>query len=444
MLPWLPRLLVSAIGGLVMCATAGAAWGQEPKPDATKEQRPQAEEPAPSPLLLPQGSGLATTYPILSSYPLEMLGLLAPSNVRGPITLLPTITVSEEYNDNIFLDNTNKQADFITGFSPALMLLIRGPRLQLVAGYAFTAELYARESQFDNAFSRQYFIAGAQYEVAPKMTLSIADQYVRDRSTNLISSQGFTTGRQESWSNTITPGFTWQMTGNTTLGLSATYTAERFLGSGDGIDSDTYTFSGNFGYTFTPRFTGMLAYNFSYIDVAGPSEPSTTHNPTIGFNYRLTPTLALNVSGGPAFTTIGGESFVTPAGTANLQQRLRFGVATLQYTRGVSVAGGFGGTTDLQTVSASLVVPSYKDLVFLFSPAYSWSESVTSSQGQRVDVNVLSMGLEVGYRIAPYVSVFGGYFFVRQRTGGASALQVDADQNRVRVGLQFGYPINFE
>jgi len=42
------------------------------------------------------------------------------------------------------------------------------------------------------------------------------------------------------------------------------------------------------------------------------------------------------------------------------------------------------------------------------------------------------------------VALFGGYTFFRQRTGGSSSTQLDADQNRVRFGLQFGYPINFD
>jgi opacity protein-like surface antigen len=219
---------------------------------------------------------------------------------------------------------------------------------------------------------------------------------------------------------------------------------ERFFGSGGGNESDTYGFVSSLGYTFTPRFTGLLGYNFTYLDLRGTSEASTTHNPTLGFSYRVTPALTVNASGGPAITNIGGQTFISPAANATLQQRLRFGVATLQYSRGVAVAGGFGGSTDLQTVIGTLVIPSYRDLVFLFSPAYSWSESVSRTQGQRVDVNVLSVGLGVSYRIAPYVSVFSGYSFLRQRTGGAASLQVDADQNRVRVGLQFGYPINFD
>jgi len=43
-----------------------------------------------------------------------------------------------------------------------------------------------------------------------------------------------------------------------------------------------------------------------------------------------------------------------------------------------------------------------------------------------------------------YANLFAGYTFYQQRTGGSSTQQVDVDQNRVRVGVQFGYLFNFD
>src|SRR2546422_8979949 len=40
--------------------------------------------------------------------------------LRAPMTLLPSITISEEFNDNVLLDNRNRRWDLITGVTPAL------------------------------------------------------------------------------------------------------------------------------------------------------------------------------------------------------------------------------------------------------------------------------------------------------------------------------------
>jgi hypothetical protein len=411
------------------------AWGQE-TPRGGARDKPPAPTAASSPV--PLGPG-----PSIAAYPLELLGLLAPPTQRGPVTLTPSISISEEYNDNLFLDNQNRQWDFITGFSPAITLFVNRPSYELRAGYTFTAEVYGQESRLNNVFDHQNFVASGVYRAARGLTLTVSDSFALDRNTNRVAAQGFATGaRGESWSNTFAPGMTWQMTPRNSLSLGATYLVQRF--KEDGFDSDTYGLQSRLDHAFTLRLTGNIGYGFTYLDLQ-EQENSTTHTPTLGVSYRLTRTLSGSVNGGPAITRLGGETFTSPAGTASLVQDLRFGSASVQYTRAVSAAGGFGGTTDTQSASGALTLPTlWRGLVVAFSPAYSIAESVSGRQTEQVNVKVLTLNLGVTYQIAHFASFFGGYTFFRQSTGGSSAAQFDVDQNRVRFGVQFGYPINFD
>src|SRR5713101_5759235 len=320
--------------GIALCLMASHAWGQETQPRGLGAQ-PQgtATEPAPIP---------PSAVPSIAAYPLE---LLAPPAQRGPVTLTPSIAVGEEYNDNIFLDNRNRQWDFISSFGPAITLFVNRPSFQLNAGYSFNAVVYARNERLNNAFDSQNFIAGGLYRVSPALTLTATDAFAFNRNTNVVASQGFSTGRQESWSNTFTPGMTWQMTARNILSLTASYSVLRFegagaasgagggvaSGAGGGTASDTYGFQSNLTHTFTRRFAGILGYGFTYLDAQGHS---TTHTPTLGFSYQLTPTLSAIVNGGPAVTELAGTTTVSPAGNASLTQALGFGSASLQYSRG--------------------------------------------------------------------------------------------------------------
>src|SRR5439155_12702311 len=108
-------------------------------------------------------------------------------------------------------------------------------------------------------------------------------------------------------------------------------------------------------HAFTPRFSGIIAYGFTYLD-PHEDDVSRTHTPTVGFIYALTPTLTASITGGASLTELRGDTFVSPAGTASLVQVFSFGSASLQYNRGVSVAGGFGGTNNTQTVSGALTL----------------------------------------------------------------------------------------
>src|SRR5437867_9293089 len=417
---WSGRKNASWILGAVFLLLASQGWGEEAPSSAAKAQPPVA------------------------AYPLELLGLLAPPEARGPLTVTPSISVSEEYNDNVFLDNRRRESDFITSFAPAVTLFVNSPSYTLSAGYSFGADLYARQNGLSNPLARQNFLADGMYRHTPELTLTAIESFAFNRSTNLLAPNTFSTGRQESWINTFTPGVAWQMTSRNALSVSATYTALRFEGQGAGINSDTYGLLSSLSHAFTPRLTGLLGYGFTYVDVREQGT-STTHTPALGLSYRLTQTLLGTVSGGPAITEFAGETILSPAGTATLVQTLPFGSAGLQYVRGVSAAGGFGGATDTQTASGTLTISGWqRGLIVALNPVYSVAESISSRQARQVDARSFTLTLSASYQIARYATVFGGYTFFQQRTSGSSATQLDVDQNRVRFGLQFGYPINFD
>ena len=427
-----------ALAAISLSLAASCAWGQQTPPPGAGQQRETQTQPATPPT--------APTTPSLpiAAYPLELLGLLGPRAQPGPVRLTPSIAISEEYNDNIFLNNRNRQWDFITNLTPALTLVIQRPEYDLSAGYSFRNVWYAREDRLNNAFDSQNFVASGHYRLSRDVTLSASDSFVLSRSTNLVSSQGFSTGRQESWSNNFYPGLTWQVTPLNNLSLTATYGVLRFEGAGTGADSDTYGIQGNFTHAFTTRFSGIIGYGFTYLDLRAQPN-SSTHSPTIGFSYLLTPTLSATITGGAAVTDIAGDTFVSPSGTASIVQTFSFGAASLNYSQGVGVAGGFGSTTDTQTVSALLTLSTLvRGLLVTLGPAYNNSKSLSSSQPGRADVRNVTFNIGATYQIAQYASLFGGYTFLYQRTGASSSTQIDANQNLVRFGLQFGYPFDFD
>ena len=437
--------------GLILCVMAPHAWAQQPPPSGLRQQAPEPEEEETerrgSPLLrIPiLGPTLAPTFPALSGYPLELLGLLMSPLERREVNLLPAIAISEEFTDNIFLNNDNKRYEFITGFTPSLTLLANRPRFQLAAGFSNTSEIFARGSSPNDAFARQNLVVGTFWQPTPQLTLTLADTFLRDESPDATAG-GFALGGQGAVSNTLTPAVGLRLAPQTRLDLGAVYSLLRFEGQGAGIESDTYGFMSNLNHGFTPLFTGMIGYNFTYIDLrSGHGDNATSHNPTLGFTFRITPTLTFSIDGGPAFTQLGREDFVTPAGSAGVVQRLPFGSASLFYSRNVGVAGGFGGPTDNQIVSGTLLVSTVRDLIVVFNPSWTNAESLSNRQIQRIDVSVLTLGLGAAYRLSPYVTIFGGYSFLLQRVGRFSTTQdFDADQNRVKVGVQFGYPFAFD
>src|SRR5262249_30341403 len=191
---------------------------------------------------------------------------------------------------------------------------------------SFSAALYAEGTQPNEAFQSQNFIGSGSWQVARGLTLSANDSFAYNKSaTNLVAVQGFSIGQQESLSNTFSPSLSWQMTQLDTLSLGATYGVLRFLGGGTGSDSDTYGVNAGLSHRFTLRFSGNIGYSFTYLHfpqcvvVTGgrcvDQPDSSTHTPTIGFSYQLTPTLSTTVHGCPATTDLSGPTEALPSGS---------------------------------------------------------------------------------------------------------------------------------
>src|SRR5262245_13122873 len=441
------RVAAGVVVAVVIALLASHAAGQEP-PRPTTEQPSTPATGAPSAVPTPVPTPIAP----MAAYPLELVGLLAPPAQRGPFTLLPSIGISEEYNDNVHVDNRNRDWDFITNISPALSLSVNRPTYQLNAGYTFSAAIYARGTLPNEAFQSQNFIGSGSWQMTRTLTLSASDSFVYNKAnSNTVAVQGFSVGQQESLSNTLNPAMSWQMTSANTLHLGATYGLLRFFGGGNAQDSDTYGINVGLTHAITQRFSGNIGYGFTYIHFLGGctvvvnqciNEPdSTTHTPTIGLGYQLTPTLSTNINGGAAVTQRSGHTDVSPAGSASLVQLLSFGSVRLDYNQGVSVAGGFGGSNNTLSVSGLLTLNTLlRNLLVVGGPTYSRSDPLFSQAGQSALWSV-SLDIRAIYRITPLLSAVGSYSFFLQRSGGSNA---DVDQNRVRFGLQVGYPFNFD
>jgi hypothetical protein len=373
-------------------------------------------------------------------------GQLPQSFGPAPITLTPAITVFEEYNDNLFLNNANRRSDWITAIAPGFTLTGESETYKLRAGYSFTAETYAHETSQNEVFDRQNLSLNGSYRASPRLTFTLTDSYIASVNTSLVSENGVATGRSRAWSNAVAPGAAWQVTPVTTLRLSGTYVAQRFEAR-DLDGSDVYRLLGTVEQRLTARFSGTTGYEFAYLDVER-QRPATTHMPRLGGVYRFTETLTGIASGGPTLVLQEGtRDRVALAASASLLQRFQFGSASVQYERTVATAGGLGGTTDNDAVAGLLQVANLaRGFVLELGPRYTRARS----DDGRIDVHTFTLGLRSSYRLTTWLTVFAGYAFFQQRSsstptgGGGAALAADVDQNRVSFGLQIGYPLRFD
>lgn len=367
--------------------------------------------------------------------------------LRAPLTLLPSVTISEEYNDNILLNNHDRRWDFITGVTPALNVILESRTFRLSAGYNFTAEFYARDSTNNSAFNHQNFTADMWWRATERLTLTVNDTFNATTDTNLIAPEGVSTGRDRSWGNNLAFGASYRLDERTSVRGGASYGLQRY-NSEDLHDSDVYRADVGIDRTLTRQLTGSLGYQFGYFDIQR-EDKVTTHTPRVGFSWQITPTITVAASGGPSFEMRqDGADRITPAITASYNQRMWFGGISLAFNREIGTAGGLGGTTDNTSVGGTVDVTTLmRGLTVSFGPRYNW---VKSADNNRIDISSFSVPLQVTYRITAWMAAVARYQFYRQRTdsevrdSAGNLIAADADQNRLFVGLQFGYPITFD
>lgn len=364
-----------------------------------------------------------------------------PVPVRGPIVFYPTLTVTGEYNDNVFLDNNRRESDFIIGVTPGARLVLEGATYRLAAGYSFTAEKYLDHSELDSAFQRQHFFLEGLYRVDPRLTLTLNEVFITDNNTNLVSEEGIAAGRRTSRSNVFSPGLTWQFAPRTSLSAGFSYRLQRFDDEG-ALNSDVYRLSADVNHDFTSRLTGSLGYEVRYIDVDG-QVGTTTHTPRVGVSYRFTPTLTGTVTVGPTVIVTKHDTTLNAYADAHLTQLFAWGSASAYVNRYVGTGSGLGGVTENTSFGGVLQATTLlRNLVLELVPRYTIVESVS---GGAVDVKSFTVDLRAAYRFTNWLAAVGGYRFFQQRAESTlSSLARDVDQNRVFLGLQFGWPLKFD
>lgn len=365
---------------------------------------------------------------------------------RAPLTITPSLSVTEEFNDNVLLNNDNKRYDFITGFTPGVEIAVERPTYRLAAGYNFTAEVYARDSRRNHAFDRQNFALDGLYRATPRLTFTLTDTFSFNTDTNLIAAEEVATSRDDAWGNTVAPGVTFLLTPRTTLRALGSYTIQRFERE-DLRESDVYRAEGSVEHAFTPRLGGTLGYQFGYFDIDAEGS-ATSHTPRLGLVYRVTERLTGSLSGGPSVVVTDDETTVVPAATAGLRYRVFFGSVGASYDRGVGTAGGLGGVTENQSVGVTAqVITLLRGLVLDGAARYRTSESI---EDDSIDISGVTLNVTATYRLTAWMNAVASYTFFHQdadttlRSRLGAPLANDVDQNRLFVGLQFLYPIRFD
>lgn len=458
------RALVRVIlaGSLFVLGLAFPAWAQSPitpaPPPAAPGQPATPAPPAPVPGEQPAEEPEAEVpeepealRPVITvpeepierpagSAPPSFLGpdLFNPPAPRGWITFTPSITLSEEFTDNVGRAPRDREWDFITSAIPGFTLSMQRPNYRLVSGYNVTGDLYARANDASGFGKRQQLFADGFYQFNPRTRLSVSERFILDRESQGVTSSGISAGERDAWRNTLSARLGYQATQLTGLGITASHTMLRYDPSGgSALDSDTYRLALGATHRFTPRLVGGANVESAYFDVKGEAS-SFTETPRLTASYRITPRLTAFASAGPSMLFRDGETEVDVAATGRLSYAL---------TRLSSVEAGYDRAFAAETVGVTRRDSFYalgrwnlsRRLRAELTPRY--TIVAANDVAATSEIKVLTVNVRANYQIARFISLIASYTYVDQRGENRSD---DIYENRVFLGLQYAYPINFE
>ena len=324
-------------------------------------------------------------------------------------TVEPSLSLSEEYNDNIFSTRSGRVSDFISYISPGIALSTRSINSELRLGYSTSFSFYRSHEELNEPAHR--FTAHGSFTLSERLILTLTDNFIKSSETRDIREiPDIGPVRRAEWTvHTITGNASYRLTTNLfyTLGLSY---SDADTNASDLIKAKTY--SGSMGLTYRTSERTTLSANASYIKYdKRPANDATGQNYLLGVTHNLSPTVTISASGGLSITKIQSEggSSIDFGGGVDLTKTFEAGIVNLSYRHRVISSVESESPLRAQTVSFSLSKPVTNKLASLLSASYSNYKSIKTAG---VNTDEVSFNAGLTYSFIPEASLSLSYNYV--------------------------------
>jgi hypothetical protein len=330
------------------------------------------------------------------------LGLLpSRAECQGAWWVTPYLSLSGEYDSNVFSTPTGESSDLIGTVSFGLSLAYQSPTLALSASYGTSAEWYRDETQLDNFGDNQNAGFGLNWQIDPRTSVGLSLSYSRTNdsadflSPAVIGPPPRLGAPDPSAPATVpAPTVPGPVAPTAPTGLpDATVAGVPGVGVGRRL-SEVFGAGASINYQLNPLTTGTAGYNYTRTHVEGDPE-SERHGVTLGLGYALTrvdglslsyqfeyftgeaqdsetghtvllgwsrqlgPSTSMVLQAGPH---ISGQGDVDLSANAGLSHQFGWGTVRLGYSRSQSLVVGRTGAQTVDMFTAGLGARPQRDV----------------------------------------------------------------------------------
>lgn len=372
-------------------------------------------------------------FPDLQHFKGALIALLflaaAPAAVMGQeLKLTPSLTVQEEYNDNIFLATGSGVDDFITTVTPALDISSRTERRDTDLSGGINWLTYARHSG-TNAVD--YFVNGTgAFKIDERLSISGGGSYTQNSRPDQLDPVTGLAINSENRTQSCQAGGSYMTTEKSKVSLSYSFIQQDY-NVPSLLGSRQHQASADLSYTLAPQTSLDTAFTFNrqLTDISKVDN----YYATLGMAYKFRELWSLSMQAGAIYTSsdltsggvydisnedwgwVGNLSFIYSGEKLN---------GTISFNRNVTPAAGMTGSTESTGGSLTLGNKFTYELSGAINFGYYWNKS---NQGQfsvqTIDENTLELNCLLHYDFNKDVALEANYHYV----------DIDYSQNGTRA-----------
>jgi hypothetical protein len=355
--------------------------------------------------------------------------LFAPSRAcADPWALETSLAVTETYDDNILLTETNEKGDFVTTLSPGVRIYRVGDRLTLSTSYRANIEMYANHHDA-NSISHLAFaemtMTGFGSGRLEKAQLRISDSFTdTERLADypdqgaVIGNGGVITPPTPTIRNSLSAIFSMPLTDTLHGEVGYSRSLTRYH-QADLINSSSQQVTASLSDRFTPRITMGMTYTFNISNFdapAGGSTPQNSGNPVshagdLSMTVIVSPTVNAGLRIGEVYFSDNSE--IQTTGSASINKRFQYADALISYTRTFSSGSGLYSqpSTD-ETVTAAFSRAIGEHAHAALTGSYDNSRASGSGHGH---AHSFGVGASVNYSITRWLQTAVTYRHMAQQ-----------------------------
>jgi hypothetical protein len=214
--------------------------------------------------------------------------------------IIPSLTMKEEYNDNVYFATTPRVHAYLTIASPKLELVKKDERTDASLSIRLSEIIDSEHEGKTITALNQDYQGRASYLLDPRLQFSLAAGYTIDnRPSANVEKDGIVINALSRYNQIYSAGTKYVLSEKDSVNLSYLYQQEDFSGQPQS-DNRTHATGVEFAHDlrkYLPDSQGIAGFNFSRLEFAG----STTNNyaATIGIKWAFneTWTFAANMGG---------------------------------------------------------------------------------------------------------------------------------------------------